>query len=282
MWGWWRFYPTDVRFWAVVERRLTPLFSLKPEQQTERLSAGLDPAAGLRVQVHIPAGDTVRMSFATAAASNTDDLVQRIDKYLQHIHLKRAKRMAATLAQVRIRDLGLTPEEISALQDLNTALIYTSGKPVAERGSVDVRQLWRFGLSGDKPIILVRIHANQGLALVHTLLRAQPWWSFCGVAVDLVILNSEVNSYLMPLQREILNLRDRTIQQSMHSFPRRDIAGFYLLAESEVSPSERATLSDLARIVPVADGRPLAQQIYIQRETVKSQRSSKEFPVTPL
>ena len=241
---------------------------------------GLDPIAGLRVQVRIPAGATTRLSFATAAASTTDDLALRIDKYLQPMHVKRAKRMAATLAQVRLRDLGLTPEEIAALQDLNTALIYTSGRPVTERASVDLRQLWRFGLSGDKPIILVRIHSSHGLGLVHTLLRAQSWWSFCGLAVDLVILNSEVNSYLMPLQRDILNLRDRTIQQSMHSFPRRDIAGFYLLAENEVSPSERATLSVLARIVLVADGRPLAQQVYLQRDTVKSQ-PYKEFPATP-
>ena len=234
---------------------------------------GLDPVAGLRVQVRIPAGAIARLSFATAAAGNANDLMLRIDKYLQPMHVKRAKRMAATLAQVRIRDLGLAPDENAALQDLNTALIYTSGRPVTERASLDLRQLWRFGLSGDKPIILVRIHSNHGLDLVHTLLRAQPWWSFCGLAVDLVILNSEINSYLMPLQRDILNLRDRTIQQSMHSFPRSDIAGFYLLSESEVSPSERATLSVLARIVLVADGRPLAQQILSQRDTVKKQPS---------
>lgn len=239
---------------------------------------GLDPIAGLRVQVRIPAGTTTRLSFATAAAKSADELALRIDKYLQPMHVKRAKRMAATLAQVRIRDLGLTPEENAAMQDLNTALIYTSGRPSTERASVDLRQLWRFGLSGDKPIILIKIHDSHGLGLVHTLLRAQPWWSFCGLAVDIVILNSEVNSYLMPLQRDILNLRDRTIQQSMNSFPRSDIAGFYLLAESEVSPSERTTLSVLARIVLVADGRPLAQQIYSQRDAVRNQPSKALTP----
>ena len=262
--------------------RLPAQPAVQPEARTADGSPvnGLDPIAGLRVQVRIPAGAISRLSFATAAANSADDLTLRIDKYLQPMHVKRAKRMAATLAQVRIRDLGLTPEENAALQDLNTALIYTSGRLVSERASIDLRQLWRFGLSGDKPIILVSIHSSNGLGLVHTLLRAQPWWSFCGLAVDLVILNSEVNSYLMPLQREILNLRDRTIQQSMHSFPRRDIAGFYLLLESEVSPSERATLSVLARIVLVADGRPLAQQVYLQRDTVKSQLN-RGFPSTP-
>lgn len=257
-----------------------PALQLQAEEADGSPINGLDPVAGLRVQVLIPAGGIARLSFATAAADNSNDLVQRIDKYLQPMHVKRAKRMAATLAQVRLRDLGLAPEENAALQDLNTALIYTSGRPVTERALVDLRQLWRFGLSGDKPIILVRIHSSHGLGLVHTLLHAQPWWRFCGLAVDLVILNSEVNSYLMPLQRDILGLRDRTLQQSKNSFPSSDTAGFYLLPEQEVTPSERAALAVLARIILVADGRPLAQQVTVLRGPARVQRSA-ESAATP-
>jgi cyclic beta-1,2-glucan synthetase len=131
---------------------------------------------------------------------------------------------------------------------------------MAERGLIDQRQLWRFGLSGDKPIVLVLIHSSAGMGLVHALLRAQPWWSFCGLAADVVILNSEANSYLMPLQRDILALRDRTLQQAENSFPRNDAGGFFLLREQEIVPSEKAALTGLARLILVADGRPLEQQ----------------------
>jgi cyclic beta-1,2-glucan synthetase len=233
---------------------------------------GLDPAAGLRVRVRIPAGGAARLSFATAAAENTEELVTRIDKYLQPMHVERAARMAATLAQVRLRDLGGDPEENAALQDLNTVLMYTTTRPAAERGLVNQRQLWRFGLSGDKPIVLVRIHASNGLALVRSLLRAEPVWSFGGIAADLVILNSEVNSYLMPLQRDILALRDHTLQQAENSFPRTEAAGFYLLREHEVAPFEKAALAGLARVIFIADGRPLAQQVAALRSTANLQR----------
>ena len=222
---------------------------------------GLDPVAGLRVRIRIAAGGIARLSFATAAAENTEELVARIDKYLQPMHVERATRMAATLAQVRLRDLSVAPEENEALQDLNTALMYTSARPITERGLVNQRQLWRFGLSGDKPIVLVRIHSSNGLSLVHSLLRAQPWWSFCGLAADLVILNSEVDSYLMPLQRDILAMRDRTIQQVEQSFPRSDVVGFYLLRDHEISAYEKAALVALSSVVLVADGRPLHQQV---------------------
>lgn len=233
---------------------------------------GLDPVAGLRLRIRIPAGGVARLSFATAAASSSDELAARIDKYLQPMHVERATRMAATLAQVRLRDLGVDPEENAALQDLNTALMYSCARPMAERGLLDQRQLWRFGISGDKPIVLVLIHSSNGMALVHSLLRAQPWWSFCGLGTDVVILNSEVNSYLMPLQRDILALRDRTLQQTENSFPRSDAGGFYLLRDQEIVPSEKAALTGLARVILVADGRPLEQQAAALRSTANAQR----------
>ncbi|MDP3355671.1 MAG: glucoamylase family protein [Polaromonas sp.] len=222
---------------------------------------GLDPVAGLRVRVRIAAGGVARLCFATAAAETTAELIARIDKYLQPMHVERATRMAATLAQVRLRDLDVAPERNAALQDLTTALMYTATRPQTERTLLDQRQLWRFGLSGDKPIVLVRIHSSNGMALVHALLRAQPLWSFGGLAVDVVILNSEVNSYLMPLQLGILALRERTRQQVQTSFPHNEAGDFFLLREHEIAASEKAVLAGLARFIFIADGRPLEQQL---------------------
>ncbi|MEJ8820818.1 glucoamylase family protein [Variovorax humicola] len=222
---------------------------------------GLDPIACLRVRLSIQAGATARVTFATAAADGTDPLIPVIDRYLQSTHVERASRMAATLAQVRLRDLSIAPAQNLALQDLTTILTYTTPRVMSDRGLVDLRQIWRFGISGDKPIVLVHIHSSTGMGLINTLLRAQPWWGFGGVACDLVVLNAEVASYQMPLQREIETLRVRISHQTQNSFPRNDSAGFYLLRDEDVAPSEKAALSSLARVVFTADGRPLELQV---------------------
>ena len=128
--------------------------------------------------------------------------------------------MAATLAQVRLRDLALDARRApGAAGPDHRPDVQHAPRRAAEPGPLDQRQLWRFGISGDKPIVLVRIQAPSGLPLVNALLRAQPWWTFGGLAVDVVVINSEPNSYLMPLQRDILALRDRLMQTSQNSFP---------------------------------------------------------------
>ncbi len=227
---------------------------------------GLDPIACLRVRVRIEPGATARVTFATAAGEDVEALVPRIDRYLQPMHVERAMRMAATLAQVRLRDLSIDPAKNLALQDLTSILTYTTPRVMSDRGPIDLKQIWRFGISGDKPIMLVHIHSLSGMGLIDTLLRAQPWLGFGGVACDLVVLNSEPNSYLMPLQRAIEGLRSRVGQQTENSFPRNDAAGFYLLRDVEVAASEKAALSTLARVVFTADGRSLEDQVAALRE----------------
>ncbi|MET0208300.1 MAG: glucoamylase family protein, partial [Burkholderiaceae bacterium] len=253
---------TDRRAFIGRNGRLAmPALNAQPLAEDGTPVNGLDPIACLRLRLSIAPGATARVTFATAAADSTEALLPMIDRYLQSMHVERASRMAATLAQVRLRDLSIAPAQNLALQDLTTILTYTTPRVMSDRGLIDLRQIWRFGISGDKPIVLVHIHSGTGMGLINTLMRAQPWWGFGGVACDLVVLNAEPGSYLMPLQREIEALRDRIGQQTQNSFPRNDAAGFYLLRDIEVAPSEKAALSTLARVVFTADGRPLEVQV---------------------
>jgi len=259
-----------------------PALDAQPLDAAGQPINGLDPIACLRVRLRIAPGEAAHVTFATSAADQLEALEPAIDRYLQSMHVERAARMAATLAQVRLRDLAIDPAQTMALQDLTTILTYTTPRVMTDRGLIDLRQIWRFGISGDKPIVLVYLASLTGMRLVHTLLQAQPWWGFGGVACDLVVVNSEPASYLMPLQREVEALRARVTQQVQNSFPRNDAAGFYLLREQDLSAAELAALAGLARAVFTADGRTLEAQVAQMRETGVAPRDDLAGAAAPL
>src|SRR5207237_1724282 len=60
--------------------------------------------------------------------------------------------------------------------------------------------LWAHGISGDLPIVLVRIDETEDLEIVRQLLRAHEYWRMKQLAVDLVILNERPPSYVQDLQ----------------------------------------------------------------------------------
>ncbi len=232
------------------------------------LDTGLDPVCALAVRLRIAPHSKAQLIFATAAADNRGTLHALIDKYRQPNHVQRASLMSATLTGIRLRTLRIGAENFAGLQTLTTALLMTLTRPQAGayRGTPttvefsDRQLLWRFGISGDRPILLVSAGVSQGLGLLRSLAQALSVWSWGGVACDLVVVNAEPASYLMALHREINALRERHIaDHGGGANPAH--TSFHLLRADEVSDDELRTLQCLARVRLAADGRPLLHHL---------------------
>jgi cyclic beta-1,2-glucan synthetase len=146
----------------------------------------------------------------------------------------------------------------------------------------DRQLLWRLGISGDRPIILVLAGAAQGLGLLRVLSQALSLWSWSRLPCDLVVINAEPISYLLPLQRDIATLRDRH-NADCGANGGQASTGYYLVRADELSSAELSTLHSLARVLLHADGRPLAfhvQEINARHELAREQRM--DTSTTPL
>jgi cyclic beta-1,2-glucan synthetase len=236
------------------------------------LDTGLDPVCALAVQLRIAPQGKALLTFATAASDDAATLRAVIDKYRQPSHVQRASLMSATLAGIRLRALRLSAENFAVIQSLTTALVLTLTRPrarAAPAGAAEVapsevcdrRLLWRFGISGDRPILLVSAGFIQGLGLLRSLAQALRLWSWGGVACDLVVVNAEPASYQMALHHEIAALRDHhAAEQAVQPGPAS--TGLHLLHAAELSADELSTLQALARVRLQADGRPLAHHVH--------------------
>jgi cyclic beta-1,2-glucan synthetase len=222
-----------------------------------RLDTGLDPVASLTVRVTAPARARLTLTFATAAAADSDTLMAAIDEYRQDMHLTRSRMMAATLARIRQRELRIDAAELHAIEDLTTLMLTSrSRQRAAPASALDRRALWRFGISGDRPIVVLRLSAMEGLPVVRALLAAHRLWEIAGLASDLVVINGEPSSYLMPLQLHIAAMR-HAMGSNQHAQP--DRGNVHVLRQPEFAPNEIAALHACARIDLVADGRPLSR-----------------------
>ena len=56
--------------------------------------------------------------------------------------------------------------------------------------------LWTHGISGDLPIVLVKVVEADDLALVRQVLQAQEYWRVKALAADVVVLNEHATDYL--------------------------------------------------------------------------------------
>ncbi len=235
-----------------------------PGSESAPLDTGLDPVAAFATRLQIAPGGQARVTFCTAAADSRATLRAVIDKYRQPSNVERASMMSATLAGIRLREMQIGAETFAAIQTLTTLLAMTLTRQHALRAEAtevcDRRLLWRFGISGDRPIVLVSAGVAQGFGLLRSLAQALRLWSWGGVACDLVVVNHEPASYVMALARQIGALREAHVA-ACNAQPCAAETGFYILAASDLHGDELSTLRALARVRLNADGRPLAHHV---------------------
>ena len=237
-------------------------------QTGQALDTGLDPVCALAVHVRIEPHSKALLTFATAASDNGGVLSAVIDKYRQASHVQRASLMSATLTGIRLRALRIGPENFAAIQFLTSALVFCLARPrsAADRAEgpvgdiCDKRALWRFGISGDRPIVLVSAGTRQDLGLLRSVSQALGVWAWGGVACDLVIVDTEPTSYTMALHTELSAMRERHAADSAAQGGPATTAMHVLRAET-LSGDEWSTLSHLARVRLRADGRPLLHHV---------------------
>jgi cyclic beta-1,2-glucan synthetase len=230
---------------------------------------GLDPVAAIGMQLTLPAHGVVELTLGTAVAADAKAVRDLVQRHRVPELLDRSLRLAATHNGLRLSEMRISADTLQAIRTLTTALALVMPRPMPDDAGpddgspCDRRSLWRFGLSGDRPLIVVGIGAASGLALVSRLVRALRWWSWGGLPCDLVVLNAEPRSYLTPLQSELEALaeRHRADQSDTTGAGARLPCGLVLLHQEDLSALESATLTQHARVRLQADGRPLSDQV---------------------
>src|SRR5690606_30638622 len=141
---------------------------------TATVGTVLDPVFSLRYRVRVKPGQAARLAFWTLVAASREELLDLVDKHHDRSAFGRARTLAWTQAQVQLRHLGMQAEEAAAFQRLAAALLYPDSRfrvpsDVIIRGAGSQSGLWHYGISGDLPIVLVRIDDVQDMALLRQM-----------------------------------------------------------------------------------------------------------------
>ena len=230
----------------------------------------LDPIMSVRRRVTIPPGATARVAFWTVVAASRQDVIDLADKHHDPMAFERAATLARTQSQMQIRHLGIDLIEARLFQRLANRVLYSDPTlrapiDVLTRAGRKVSTLWAEGISGDLPIVLVRIDREDDLELVRLLLRAHEYWRLKKLAVDLVIVNERPASYAQETQTALDALV--RMNQSMPRATGVDAGGaVFVLRADIVSPEVLGLLQAAARAVLRGNRGTLADQLRPERQ----------------
>jgi len=224
--------------------------------------AVLDPIASLRIRVRLAPGGFARIAFSTGMASNREGAVALAERYHDPAAASRTFALAFTHDQIELQHLGITMRDAQTYQALASRLLYPdphfrAPPEVLSRARGGQPGLWRYGISGDLPILLLRVVEEDDVVLVREVLKAQEYWRLKGFSTDVVILNEHPGGYRDEMHEAIEAVLERGSWRGW----RERRGGVFLIRGDAIPEADRTLLAAAARAVLSGDRGDLATQL---------------------
>ncbi|MHB8997104.1 MAG: GH36-type glycosyl hydrolase domain-containing protein [Armatimonadota bacterium] len=226
-----------------------PLMLDLDEGPSGTVGAVLDPILSLCTTVSLGPGETVQVAFTTALAETREEALQLISLYHTVIAVERAFVQAWTHSQLELRHMRMTIQQSHLLQQLASRMCYP-GISLQTRRDMIARNrkgqpgLWGLGISGDHPILLVRISREEELDLVRDALQAHQFMRLKGLVTDLVIVNEHRTEYTQVLQEQIRAQIEGCEERPLENQP----GGVFSHRSEAMSEDERVLLQAVALV----------------------------------
>jgi len=224
--------------------------------------ATLDPIMALGQEISLGPHETTRVAFLTLAADSRQEAERLAWRYRTWAVIDHAFERARAQGEMELRQLGLSTSDVENIQRLLSALLYPSPelRAAPEILAANVKGqpgLWPFAISGDYPILLVRVSEEDEAALVRELLQAHAYWRKRQIKVDLVIVNERESGYDQELHGQLHRLIARTGGDAWLN----QRGGIFLLRGDQMNHDERVLLETVARVALDASRGSLGEQL---------------------
>lgn len=222
----------------------------------------LDPIISLRRTVTLAAHETTIIDLVVGVTETREAALAHVEKYQSSRMADRAFDLAWTHSQVTLHQLDTTEAEAQLYGRLAGALIYADPARRANPGVLHHNRrgqsgLWSYGISGDAPLVLLRISDGEKIEIVRQLIQAHSYWRMKGLTVDLVILNEDVSVYRQSLHDQITNSIASRIEAQMLDKP----GGIFVRRLEQIPNDDCVLLQSVARIVLDDEKGTLAEQL---------------------
>lgn len=165
---------------------------------SKKIGYTTDPIVALKKIVSIKPEETAFLDLIISVGEEKNLVVKNLVKFMNNENIKRTFELLRAKSEAENRYLGIKGKDIDVYQDMLAQLLFSPKvgiKNSAKNMNFPVSELWKYGISGDLPILLVKIKDINDIDIIKEVLSAYDFFRVKNIKVDLVILNEEKESY---------------------------------------------------------------------------------------
>ncbi len=236
--------------------------ALDPERSAPDVARHtLDAIFSARATLELEPFSTHRLAFVTVVAGSREAALETASRYASLTSIDWALQDAEAECRRELQVAHLEPRLLPWIQRLTTRVVHPqrglrAPSALVEANTLGKPRLWGHGVSGDLPIVLLKLDDPFAPLLVE-LLDAHAVWRRRGLPVELVLLLAGASSYGSQDAGRVWQAI--TEHGSTEWLNRR--GGLFVVQRDQIGDEERTLLEVSARVVLDARGGQLEQQL---------------------
>lgn len=177
---------------------------------SKKIGLTTDPIIAMKRTVCIMPKSSSKFHLIMAVSEDRNEAIKLIESNKNEEKIARNLELAKAKVEAETMYLGMKGNEISVYQKMLGYLINKNPlKMLMFKTKIpenaETSELWRYGISGDLPILLVKIKDAVDIYVVKEVLKAYEYFRVKNIKVDVVIINEEKKTYDNYVAEEIQN-----------------------------------------------------------------------------
>ena len=227
------------------------------------LGSSLDPIMSIRREIIVKAGKKESVFLIVGFGKSREQVLNIVTGFRTNLDVNHAFEMATALNNMRTGYSQLKGAQMRIYNTIlkhifQTSSISTKRKAILQQNTLAQPSLWKFGISGDLPIILVEIDAMENIMVLKDVLQAYEFYKSRGIYIDIVIINNENECKEELLKKYISDLVNKIYY---FNYFENASGNVYTLFCNDLSSEERILLYTIARITINSSGISLEKQM---------------------
>ncbi|MET0229926.1 MAG: glucoamylase family protein [Rhodanobacteraceae bacterium] len=274
-----------------------PAAARSPEPLSGAEGSVLDPMLAVRHRIVLKPDQSAVLDLVIGVAENREQCIALVEKYRDRHLADRAIEIAWTHNRIALGQINISEVDAQTYSRLAGAILYADPARRASASTIASNHLaqpglWAHAISGDFPIVLLKMSGAENLNIARQLVDAHVYCRMKGLDFDLLIWNEERGGYRQALHDEIMAI----IGTSADAAVLEQRGGVFVRPIEQINHEDRVLMQSLARIVLSDQGGSLAEQLEVEKSILSeivvpefaavrpievAPRPSPQYPVPP-
>ena len=228
----------------------TPQMIVNSSPLSKKIGLALEGIVALKKTIKLKPQEKIDLNLIISVSEEKKIAEENLKKYKVQENIEKAFELSKAQIEANSRFLNIKGKDIKEYQRLLSYIIFQNPAKKLNLENISKRdyaqsELWKYGISGDLPIILVKIKDINDSHVVKEVLKLYEFARTKHIELELVILDEEKYSYESYVKEEIENAII-----SMHmSYLNNIKGGIFRLNKNEMDKRDRELLDLASHII---------------------------------